>query len=239
VFAEEDTRWRIARHLLHDGAITTADRVAGLLVLLYCQPVTRIVSLTTDNIVQTNDEVQLLLGRQPLTVPNPLDTLLLELAIDHHGTDSPDNSDEQRWLFPGRLSGQALHPLVMGKRLMRLGIHSRIARNTALMESAATMPAVVLSSLLGLSITAAVRWAALAGAAGNAYAANIIHRHGGEKLHDRRHRHPQPRLNRLSRPYPLGHPATAAITASRTLSAPSHDAGSTSTTSYPDRQDQS
>lgn len=62
---------------------------------------------------------------------------------------------------------------------MRLGIHSRIARNTALIENAATMPAVVLSGLLGLSITSAVRWTALAGATGNAYAADVIRRPGG------------------------------------------------------------
>ena len=64
----------------------------------------------------------------------------------------------------------------MGRRLKRLGIRSRIARNTALMDSAASMPAVVLSELLGLSITGAVRWVALAGATGNAYAADIIRR---------------------------------------------------------------
>lgn len=58
----------------------------------------------------------------------------------------------------------------------RLGIHSRTARNTALRDNAATMPAVALSELLGLSITAAVRWTTLAGATGNAYAANIIRR---------------------------------------------------------------
>jgi hypothetical protein len=54
VFTGEDTRWRIARHLLHDDTNTTADRVAGLLVLLlYGQPVARIVHLSTDNITHT------------------------------------------------------------------------------------------------------------------------------------------------------------------------------------------
>jgi hypothetical protein len=176
VFTDEHTRWQIARHLLHNDTNTTADRVAGLLVLLYGQPVARIVRLTTDNITHTGSHVRLLLGRQPLTAPNPLDGLLLEFLTDRRSTVSLSRTDEPSWLFPGRLHGQALHPLTMGRRLKRLGIHSRIARNTALMDNAAAMPAVVLSELLGLSITGAVRWAALAGATGNAYAADIVRR---------------------------------------------------------------
>jgi hypothetical protein len=173
VFADEDTRWQLARHLLHNNTNTTSDRVAGLLVLLYGQPVARIVRLTTDNIWHSNSQVQLLLGHQPLTVPNPLDKLLLEFLTDRRSTVSPSHPDGHRWLFPGRLHGHALHPQAMGQRLKRLGIHSRIARNTALMDHAVTMPAVVLSKLLGLSTTGAVRWVALAGATGNAYAAEV------------------------------------------------------------------
>lgn len=175
VLPDEHTRWRIARHLLHSDTSTTADRVAGLLVLLYGQPVARIVRFTTDNITHTDSHVQLLLGRQPLTASYPFDDLLLDLV-----TNRPDptsgHAGEHRWLFPGRLHGQAVHPLTMGRRLKRLGIHSRIARNTALMDNAATMPAIVLSELLGLSITGAVRWTTLAGATGNAYAADLIRR---------------------------------------------------------------
>lgn len=36
-----------------------------------CQPAARIVRLITDNITHTDGQVRLLLGRQPLTVPNP------------------------------------------------------------------------------------------------------------------------------------------------------------------------
>ncbi|TQE36845.1 hypothetical protein Sipo8835_09255 [Streptomyces ipomoeae] len=34
---DEDRRWEVARRLLHDDAAPTADRVAGLLLLLYAQ----------------------------------------------------------------------------------------------------------------------------------------------------------------------------------------------------------
>jgi hypothetical protein len=176
VFADEHARWRIARHLLHSDTNAIADRVAGLLVLLYGQPVARIVRLTTDNITHTGNQVRLLLGRQPLTAPTPLDRLLLELLANRRDPAALGRTVEHQWLFPGRLHGHALHPLAMGQRLKRLGIHSRIARNTALMDNAATMPAVALSELLGLSTTGAVRWTALAGSTGNAYAADLIRR---------------------------------------------------------------
>jgi hypothetical protein len=110
VFADEHTCWRIARHLLHSDTNTTADRVAGLLVLLYGQPVARIVHLTTDNITHAGNQVRLLLGRQPLTVPNPFDRLLLKLVTNRPDPASLGRTGGQRWLFPGRLHGQPLHP---------------------------------------------------------------------------------------------------------------------------------
>jgi len=44
------------------------------------------------------------------------------------------------------------------------------------MDNAAAMPAKVLSDLLGLSITGATRWSALAIAGGDAYAADVVRR---------------------------------------------------------------
>ena len=103
--------------------------------------------------------------------------MLLDLVTNRCGKASLGHTDEHRWLFPGGLPGQALHPQTWSRRLTSLGILGRIARNTALMENAAAMPAVVLIQLLGLSITGAMRSSALASA--NAYAADITHRTTG------------------------------------------------------------
>ncbi|NMM91732.1 hypothetical protein B2J88_46880 [Rhodococcus sp. SRB_17] len=120
--------------------------------------------------------VMLRLGKQPLTVPRPLDQLLLELVTTRKGKASLGHTDEHRWLFPGGLPGVALHPLVVSGRLAKLGIPGRIGRNTALMENAAALPAAVLSDLLGLSVSGAVQWTVLAGSTGNTYAADVARR---------------------------------------------------------------
>ncbi|WP_330350906.1 hypothetical protein [Streptomyces sp. NBC_00582] len=48
----DDERWRLARRFLHDDTIETVDRVVGLLVLLYGQPLTKISRLTTSHVIQ-------------------------------------------------------------------------------------------------------------------------------------------------------------------------------------------
>ena len=47
---EDDHRWALVRSLLHDDSHAIEDRVAGLLVLLYGQPLARIARLTRDQI---------------------------------------------------------------------------------------------------------------------------------------------------------------------------------------------
>ncbi|WIX85687.1 hypothetical protein [Amycolatopsis sp. DG1A-15b] len=176
VFADDDRRWRITRQLLHDDTIATIDRVAGLLVLLYGQRVSKIVRLTTDDVLHADGAVQLRLGRQPLAVSDPLNSLLLSLVETRRGKAALGHTDDHRWLFPGGLPGQALHPLTLAKRLRDVGIPGRVSRNTAMIEHAATLPAKVLSELLGISTDCATRWAALAGTDGNGYAAQLVRR---------------------------------------------------------------
>jgi hypothetical protein len=81
-FIEADERWSLARRLLHDDALDTVDRVAGLLLLLYAQPLARISTLTLDQLTQriTDRGVQLRLGSKPLALPPPLDALMLNLV---------------------------------------------------------------------------------------------------------------------------------------------------------------
>ncbi|WP_327099686.1 hypothetical protein OIE68_13350 [Nocardia vinacea] len=178
VFGDGEHRWQLARRLLHDTSLTTGDRVAGLLILLYGQTVARIVRLTTTDVTDTGDQVALRLGRQPLTVPNPLDGLLVELAATRRGKAALGHrDDDNRWLLPAGLPGTAMHPSALAARLGRIGVPSRAGRNTALAEHAAVLPAKVLADLLGLSVTTAIRWGKLADASGDTYAAELTRRH--------------------------------------------------------------
>lgn len=56
-------------------------------------------------------------------------------------------------------------------RLNKLGITTRASRNTAMLHLAATVPPAVFASLIGISISAATRWAEYAGRNWTTYAA--------------------------------------------------------------------
>lgn len=176
VFDSDETRWRLARRLLHDDTIAVADRVAGLLVLLYGQNASKIARLRTENVTCHNERVSLMLGKFPIELPTPLDNLVRDLVVTRRGKAALGHTDNQNWLFPGGLPAQPMHPTALAKRLQAIGITVRAARNTALMDNAAAMPTKLLSDLLGLSTTGATRWSTLASPSADTYAAELIHR---------------------------------------------------------------
>ncbi|WP_406300134.1 hypothetical protein OG948_33845 [Embleya sp. NBC_00888] len=67
----DDERRRLAHRFLHDDTITTVDRVTGLLVLLYGQPLTKIAHLATDHIHHAPDGIRLALAPTPSPSPHP------------------------------------------------------------------------------------------------------------------------------------------------------------------------
>ncbi|MET9110894.1 hypothetical protein [Streptomyces zhihengii] len=179
-FIDQDVRWELIRHLLHDEAIDIADRVAGLLVLLFAQPLTRVVRITPNEIVSNGEAVTLVLGREPLVLPPPLDELFLRLRdrpVQHPRTDDTD----RKWLFAGGSPGTPLSTQQLMHRLHALGIRSRPARNTTLRDRAAELPAAILSKLLGVHISTAVRWSRTSGTPRAEYAAELARREAFRK----------------------------------------------------------
>jgi hypothetical protein len=167
-FQPADQRWQLARRLLHDSTVPDADRVAGLLVLLYGQPLSRTSRLTRQHVRPASGEdggtvVQLRLGRDLLTLPDPLAALVQRLpAAPPAGVGEP-LARRDDWLFPGRDPGRPAHPDTLARRLQRLGLQPRAARNTALLQLGQQLPAVVLADLLGLHLNTAQRWTTTAG----------------------------------------------------------------------------
>ncbi|WP_406408372.1 hypothetical protein [Streptomyces sp. NBC_01643] len=82
----------------------------------------------------------------------------------------------ERWLVPGRFPGQHLSRSQLVRRLHPLGVRPRMARNTALVELASELPAVV-SRLLGVHQNTADAWKRIGGQ-DNAYAAEVASRPG-------------------------------------------------------------
>jgi hypothetical protein len=133
------TRLTQARHLLHDDSLELQIRIAGTLLLLYGQPVTRTVMLRRDHIGLHGTRVLLKLGDEPIELPPPLASLIRKQHARTTGY----------WLFPGAKPGTHLGPERLRDRLHQLGIHASNARVGALIALAAAVPAPILAEMLG------------------------------------------------------------------------------------------
>lgn len=161
---DDDERWTLLRRCLRDDSVALRLRVAGALVLLYGQVPTRIVELTVDSLSTAHTGTYLVLRDQPVLLAPPLAALVAELA-SQSGSGQPTTSRGRSpaWLFPGTRPGTHYYAGRLATALNKnLGIFVRSGRGAALNALAADLPAPVLAELLGLSITTATRWSALA-----------------------------------------------------------------------------
>ncbi|MCA1677791.1 MAG: hypothetical protein LC777_01995 [Actinobacteria bacterium] len=161
---EDRARLALLRRLLQDEDLELHDRVAGSLVLLYAQPLTRITSLRRDAVDQDNGRVYLALGAHPAPLPAPLDTLVLRLRDTPPRLASTAATNPSQWLLPGRKLGHPISASVISRRLTTLGVPAVAARTGALDHLLHSVPPVVLAELVGISATTAERRSARAGA---------------------------------------------------------------------------
>jgi hypothetical protein len=172
----QDQRWALAARLLHDTALDPTDRVAGCLLLLYGQPLSRIAVMTTSQVTRLGGDTFLSLGRHDVPVPGPLASAVSQLITGgrtYRGVGSPSATT---WLFPGHLPGRPITPARLGERLRAIGIYAKTGRRAALLDLAAQVPAAVLADLLGLHATTAAKWMHQAGGDWSRYAAELASR---------------------------------------------------------------
>lgn len=155
-------RLTLLRHLLHAEDKPLAPRVAAMILLLYAQPITRILTLTLDDVLH-NEGVSLRLGDPPTPVPQPFANLLLTL------TATRADSGGDRWLFTGRMIGRPLHAQVLAKQLRQLGVPLRLARASALRQLVLDVPAPIVAQALGFHHTTTHRQHNHAGGTWNRY----------------------------------------------------------------------
>ncbi|MDJ0464663.1 hypothetical protein [Streptomyces sp. H27-C3] len=154
----QDLRWDLVRRLARDEGLGDVDRAAGLLVLLFAQPPSRIIQLTCEHVTDTGEKVSVLLGKVPADMPAPLDELVRRLVRRRRGHSAVRLADEPSWLLPGGHAGRPMAAAHLSNRLKQIGIRPRAARHTALMDIAAELPAVVVSRLLGFHQNTADQW---------------------------------------------------------------------------------
>jgi hypothetical protein len=167
-------RWDHVETLLHDESIRLYVRIAGLFILLYAQPVARVCRMRRHQItLEPEKVVTVTFDRVPIELPEPMNHLLIR-HLAARGQASYVSRPEH-WLFPGGIPGQHLATENIRGQLVARGITPGGSRSAALYQLAADMPVPVLADLLGVSVTTATRWAALAGRDWATYTAMRYH----------------------------------------------------------------
>lgn len=131
-------------------------------MLLYAQPLVRIATLKTTAVDVTDDAVRISLGADPAPVPIPFAEMLIDHLHNRTNLRTGAAMASNPWLFPGRNAGKHLDPQTMQMRLNDRGISVLGARNSALQNLVAEIPAAVVANLLGYSHTSTQYHAQLA-----------------------------------------------------------------------------
>lgn len=145
------------------------ERVIALLILLYAQPLTRIVRLTIDDVIRDGDQVFIRLGDPPVPIPVPFAEIVTNYVANRSNLTTATNPTS-RLLFPGRRAGQPLHPTSIRLRLHRLGIPNLNGRSRAVRELLLQAPAPVVAGMIGYNPAHAEQLAAQTGATWKRYA---------------------------------------------------------------------
>lgn len=145
-------------------------RVAGILMLLYAQPLSRVCRLRRADIDTSDGSVTVRLGDSPAPLPEPFAALIRELLDDRRNRNTAANHDNP-WLFPGYRPGQPLHVSYVMKKVRDHGVDLLGGRNAAMRQLVLDMPPAVAATVLGYSPQVAERHAAQGGERWANYAA--------------------------------------------------------------------
>jgi hypothetical protein len=169
-FQVEDVQHDELQQCLTDTSLPHEVRIAGALTRLYALPLTRIVELTAGHFHRDTDNAYLTISRRPVILPPSLaqlieDQITATTPHPHHGDDGTG------FLLPGRSPGRARNPAGLSDTMRRHGLAVRAARNTAMMQSLADLPPIVIADLFGIHPGTAHRWAQFAGTSWSDYLA--------------------------------------------------------------------
>ena len=135
----EDERLDALGRLLTGSDIPMRLRIAGIIVLLYAQLLTRVVRLTVDDVLHDGETTLLRLGEPASPLPAPVASLLQEY-IAGRANMTTAASPASRWLFPGRRACQPCRPDHLSALLGKAGVPASAARGAAIRQQLLEMP---------------------------------------------------------------------------------------------------
>ncbi|MFF5157928.1 hypothetical protein ACFY3N_17030 [Streptomyces sp. NPDC000348] len=120
-------RLAVLRRILHDETLPLRTRTAAALIPLHVQPVSRIVRLTTEDVIDEGDTITIRLGDPPSPLPEPVADLMRAYLAEHPGL-ARASSRSQAWLFSGRQPGQPMNQVGLLGHLRNIEVPVRRAR---------------------------------------------------------------------------------------------------------------
>ncbi|GII56040.1 hypothetical protein Pth03_44290 [Planotetraspora thailandica] len=162
-------RITVLQRILTDDTPPLGARIAACLVLLFAQPVSRIVRLTVDDVLHDDEHVAFRLGDPPSPVPEPVADLLLSYVQALQDNTSATNSNP-RWLFPGRRTTRPMNPTTLRDALREIGVPVERGRTAAIRQLVLQAPPPVVAQALGYHDKSTTRIAAEAGGTWKKYA---------------------------------------------------------------------
>jgi hypothetical protein len=167
--------------LLADSTIALQDRVAGLFILLYAQPLAKLCALSDRVIRDDGNELHVRFGRRWIPLCPILDDFVRQLLRENAAEPRSRTPAGSILLFPSAMKyGVAVGSTGLSKRLSQLGLDIRSDRLgiEAELIRAVRIPRVI-SDMLGSHIATIVQKADELNAASSSYAVSHSQEHPG------------------------------------------------------------
>ena len=156
---DTETHLALLQRMVSDTALDPRLRLAGLLLILLGQPLTRILALSVDDFRDDGRTISLTLSDISLPLTGALAEVAREVlarAREHWKVHSPHTT---AWLFPSpRPGGHPIGSITIGRLAADCSLDVLATRSRARYELGLSLPACVLVDTLHMSRSTAVRW---------------------------------------------------------------------------------
>lgn len=158
-------------HVLTSSEWSSRNQFAALLVLVFAQPIARIVRLRWDDVTIAPDNVTVNLAGMPIRLDHPLDGPVRDLATNPGRANTAAHRDSP-WIFRGAMPGNHITAMQMRQQLRPL-FSSLAARLGTLTELSRQTPVAVLAEALGYTAATLEKHAAVSGADYGKYVSDL------------------------------------------------------------------
>ncbi|CAM3554464.1 hypothetical protein GCM10007368_15540 [Isoptericola cucumis] len=158
-------------HVLTSSDWSARNQLAALLVLVFAQPIARIVQLRWDDVTIAPDSVTVNVSGMPILFDHPLDAPVRDLAANPGQANTAAHRDSP-WIFRGAMPGNHITAMHLRQQLRPL-FSSLAARLGTLTELSRQNPVAILAETLGYTAATLEKHAAVSGADYGKYVSDI------------------------------------------------------------------